>query len=107
MGSTRGARICSISPGIIDTPQGRQEFAEQPAMAMMIELTPIKRWGLPEEICNVVAFLLSDQASYMTGCDVVVDGGVSPRMPRTDRRRVHAGQRDRFVTRGLTSDAFS
>ena len=76
----RGARICSISPGIIDTPQGRQEFEEQPAMAMMIELTPIKRWGQPEEICNVVAFLLSDEASFMTGCDVVVDGGISPRM---------------------------
>jgi NAD(P)-dependent dehydrogenase (short-subunit alcohol dehydrogenase family) len=76
----RGARICSISPGIIDTPQGRQEFEEQPAMATMIELTPIKRWGLPEEICNVVAFLLSDEASFMTGTDIVVDGGVSPRM---------------------------
>jgi NAD(P)-dependent dehydrogenase (short-subunit alcohol dehydrogenase family) len=76
----RGARICSISPGIIDTPQGRQEYEEQPAMATMIELTPIKRWGQPEEVCNVVAFLLSDDASYMTGCDVVVDGGISPRM---------------------------
>jgi NAD(P)-dependent dehydrogenase (short-subunit alcohol dehydrogenase family) len=76
----RGARICSVSPGIIDTPQGRQEYEEQPAMAMMIELTPIKRWGQPEEVCNVVAFLLSDEASYMTGCDVIVDGGVSPRM---------------------------
>jgi NAD(P)-dependent dehydrogenase (short-subunit alcohol dehydrogenase family) len=76
----RGARICSISPGIIDTPQGRQEFEEQPAMAMMIELTPIKRWGQPEEVCNVVAFLLSEEASYMTGCDVVVDGGISSRM---------------------------
>jgi NAD(P)-dependent dehydrogenase (short-subunit alcohol dehydrogenase family) len=76
----RGARLCSISPGIIDTPQGRQEFEHQPAMAMMIELTPIKRWGQPDEVCNVVAFLLSDQASYMTGCDVVIDGGISSRM---------------------------
>ncbi|HXY91524.1 MAG TPA: SDR family oxidoreductase [Acidimicrobiia bacterium] len=76
----RGARICSISPGIIDTPQGRQEFDEQPAMATMIEMTPIKRWGQPEEVCNVVAFLLSGEASYMTGCDVVVDGGISSRM---------------------------
>jgi NAD(P)-dependent dehydrogenase (short-subunit alcohol dehydrogenase family) len=76
----RGARICSVSPGIIDTPQGRQEYEEQPAMATMIELTPIKRWGQPEEVCSVVAFLLSDEASYMTGCDVVIDGGVSPRM---------------------------
>ena len=49
-------------------------------MATMIELTPIKRWGRPEEICNVVAFLLSEEASYMTGCDVVVDGGISSRM---------------------------
>ncbi len=49
-------------------------------MATMIELTPIKRWGQPEEVCNVVAFLLSDEASYMTGCDVVIDGGISPRM---------------------------
>ncbi len=90
----RGARICSISPGIIDTPQGRQEYDEQPAMAMMIELTPIKRWGQPEEICNVVAFLLSDEASYMTGCDVVVDGGVSSRM-----RDLMAGEAAR-VSRG-------
>ena len=49
-------------------------------MAMMIELTPIKRWGLPEEIGNVVAFLLSEDASFMTGTDVCVDGGVSPRV---------------------------
>jgi NAD(P)-dependent dehydrogenase (short-subunit alcohol dehydrogenase family) len=76
----RGARLCSISPGIIDTPQGRQEFEHQPAMATMIELTPIKRWGQPDEVCNVVAFLLSDDASYMTGCDVVIDGGISSRM---------------------------
>lgn len=76
----RGARICSVSPGIINTPQGRQEAEQQPAMAVMIELTPIKRWGQPDEVINVAEFLLSDRASYMTGCDVIVDGGVSPRM---------------------------
>ena len=95
----RGARICSISPGIIDTPQGRQEFDEQPAMAMMIELTPIKRWGLPEEVCNVVAFLLSEEASYMTGCDVVVDGGVSSRM-----RELMDGEAARVAREGSSAD---
>ena len=101
----RGARICSISPGIIDTPQGRQEFEEQPAMATMIDLTPIKRWGQPEEICNVVAFLLSDEASFMTGCDVVVDGG-SARDARPDGGRDGPGERRGRVIRstaGLTS----
>jgi NAD(P)-dependent dehydrogenase (short-subunit alcohol dehydrogenase family) len=73
-----GARICSISPGSIDTPMGRQEFANQPFMATMLEHTPLARLGRPEEIANAVAFLVSPEASYITGCDLVVDGGVVP-----------------------------
>jgi NAD(P)-dependent dehydrogenase (short-subunit alcohol dehydrogenase family) len=73
-----GARICSISPGTIDTPMGRQEFAEQPMMATMLEHTPLGRIGKPEEIAEVVAFLVSPAASYVTGCDLIVDGGVVP-----------------------------
>ena len=71
-----GARICSVSPGIIDTPQGRQEAAEQSTMAMMVERTPLGREGRAEELAAVVAFLLSDEASFMSGVDVLVDGGV-------------------------------
>jgi NAD(P)-dependent dehydrogenase (short-subunit alcohol dehydrogenase family) len=70
------ARICSVSPGIIDTPQGRQEAAEHQAMAMMVERTPLGREGRAEELAAVVAFLLSDEASFMSGVDVLVDGGV-------------------------------
>jgi NAD(P)-dependent dehydrogenase (short-subunit alcohol dehydrogenase family) len=71
----RGVRVYSLSPGIIDTPMGRQEFEHQPFMADMLELTPIKRLGRPEEIAAVVSFLCSPDASYMTAGDVVVDGG--------------------------------
>jgi NAD(P)-dependent dehydrogenase (short-subunit alcohol dehydrogenase family) len=71
-----GGRVCSISPGMIDTPMGQQEAAGQPAMAALLEVAPLGRFGRPEELAEVVAFLVSDQASYLTGTDVLVDGGV-------------------------------
>jgi len=74
----RGARIVSISPGIIDTPMSKQEFESQPRMKNMVELTPLKRIGKPDEIAAVVEFLLSDGASFITGTDLRIDGGVIP-----------------------------
>jgi NAD(P)-dependent dehydrogenase (short-subunit alcohol dehydrogenase family) len=71
-----GARVCSVSPGIIDTPQARQEMESHPIMAVMVERTPLGRVGDAAEVAAVVAFLLSDEASFVSGIDVLIDGGV-------------------------------
>jgi NAD(P)-dependent dehydrogenase (short-subunit alcohol dehydrogenase family) len=71
-----GARVVSLSPGTIDTPQGRQEAKEHPFMATLLAMTPLQRLGEPEEIAKVVRFALSDDASFLTGIDLLVDGGV-------------------------------
>ncbi|MBP6581633.1 MAG: SDR family oxidoreductase [Sphingorhabdus sp.] len=70
-----GARIVSLSPGIIDTSMGRLEQKAGPEMDKMIAVTPLARMGEPSEIASVVGFLASPAASYITGTDILVDGG--------------------------------
>jgi len=70
-----GGRANSISPGLIDTGMGRQEFEAQPIMQVMLDNTPVGRLGQPEEVAALVAFLVSDEASFISGIDILVDGG--------------------------------
>src|SRR3546814_9551144 len=81
-----GARICSISPGIIDTPQGRQEAETHAVMQQLVEMSALGREGRSEELAAVAAFLLSDEASFLTGTDVLVDGGVVAALDRKSTR---------------------
>jgi NAD(P)-dependent dehydrogenase (short-subunit alcohol dehydrogenase family) len=71
----RGGRVNSISPGLIDTGMGRQEFEAQPIMQVMLDNTPVGRLGQPEEVAALVAFLVSDEASFISGIDILIDGG--------------------------------
>jgi len=73
----RGARIVSLSPGLIATPMGALEFEAQPAKRQLFQLTPLGREGTMVEIADAVEFLISDRASFITGTDLLVDGGVA------------------------------
>lgn len=69
-----GARLVSVSPGIVDTPMGRLE-AEDPIAAGLVSASALGRQGQADEVAAVVRFLASADASYVTGSDVLVDGG--------------------------------
>ncbi len=71
----KGARLVSLSPGIVDTSMGKLEAEHQPTMAEIITASPMGRSAQPEEVAAVAAFLASDAASFITGTDVLVDGG--------------------------------
>ncbi|HEY2189501.1 MAG TPA: SDR family oxidoreductase [Caldimonas sp.] len=75
----RGIRVNVVSPGPIETPifdraQDRQQVAN--VKAAMLARNPMKRFGTAEEVAAAVLFLASDDASFVTGVDLLVDGGV-------------------------------
>ena len=71
--AAQGVRVNSILPGFISTPLTDSQDAD--LNKWVIGQTPMLRAGKPEEIANGVSFLASDQASYITGLDMVIDGG--------------------------------
>ena len=73
----KGARIVSVSPGVIETAMALKAAEEHPEqIQMMKQATPLQRNGQPEEVAGVVNFLIGDQASFITGTDILVDGGI-------------------------------
>jgi NAD(P)-dependent dehydrogenase (short-subunit alcohol dehydrogenase family) len=75
-GREHGIRANSISPGLIETGATRAQL-EDPAWAdAMLGKTLLGRLGRPEEVANVALFLASNDSSYVTGVDIVVDGGM-------------------------------
>ncbi len=72
--ATEGVRVNSVHPGFVDTPILDQARGTEIEDAMLAS-TPMGRLGRPEEVAAVIAFLAGDDASFMTGSEVYVDGG--------------------------------
>ncbi len=75
-GREYGIRANSISPGLIETNQTREQLKDPAWANAMLGKTLLGRLGRPEEVANVALFLASDESSYITGVDIVVDGGM-------------------------------
>lgn len=71
----KGIRINNINPGIIDTPMARSGWADDSAFAPFIEHTPAKRAGRPDDAGDVAVWLSTDEARFVTGQSIPVDGG--------------------------------
>jgi len=82
--NSRGLRIVSVSPGSVDTEMGRLE--EQAGAGAMVTNAAVPRWGKAEEMAELFAFCASDRAGYLTGTDILNDGGVIASMRERARQ---------------------
>ncbi|MFF7985337.1 SDR family NAD(P)-dependent oxidoreductase [Streptomyces sp. NPDC007901] len=81
-GAPHGVRANCVSPGMIDTEGSRGDLlAEDHPMRTIARHIPLGRVGRPDEVVNAAVFLASDEASYITGANLVVDGGWSTVLP--------------------------
>ena len=72
-----GVRVLAVGPGAVKTPINRSVWSDPQSLKDLLEKIPLKRIGEPDEIARMVAVLVSDVASYVTGRTIFVDGGMT------------------------------
>jgi len=72
-----GVRVNTLFPGIIETPMTKDLTEYQDLLDQLVQATPLKRLGKPEDIAEAALFFASDASSYITGAELVIDGGFS------------------------------
>lgn len=72
-----GIRVNTVSPGFIETALTTRMRRNPHVNKALMERTPLRRFGTPDEVANVILFLASDDAAYVSGADIIVDGGTT------------------------------
>ena len=78
--ANKGVRVNGVGPGLVDTEMWESTFekhGEEAIRQSLVQKVPLQRWGTASEIANVACFLASEQASYVTGQTIKVDGGMT------------------------------
>jgi len=73
----RGVRVNALCPGPIDTEHVRRNFPDEAARRRRLDRIPLGRFGEPEDVAGLALFLLSDEAAWITGQAILLDGGIS------------------------------
>lgn len=71
----KGVRVNALRPGFFPTEWSKKHFIDRPREKAILSHTPMGRYGQPKELVGAVAWLLSDEASFVTGAEIAVDGG--------------------------------
>ena len=74
-----GIRVNSVHPGFMLTPLTRESFGTEPRRSQLLDRIPMRRIGEPMEIARGILFLASDESAYVTGSELVIDGGMTAR----------------------------
>ncbi|MDR0481937.1 MAG: SDR family oxidoreductase [Cellulomonadaceae bacterium] len=88
----KGARILSVSPGSFDTPMGNLEIAS--GSDKLTDIAALKRFGKPEEVGSLLAYVISEGPGYLTGVDIICDGGTMAAMTMKDMLAMTKGEGD-------------
>jgi NAD(P)-dependent dehydrogenase (short-subunit alcohol dehydrogenase family) len=78
-GAPHGVRAVSISPGVIETPGSADQLSQPGVLEALMAHSLVPRTGRPDEVAAAAAYLASDDASFITGADLLVDGGLTNR----------------------------
>ena len=74
-----GVRVNAVFPGVIETPMTQGLQSSHETLKQLIAMTPLQRLGQPEDVAKAILFLASDDAAYITGAELTIDGGFTAR----------------------------